>query len=284
MQSLHSSPPVRLPDGLTPSDLLDALRKVATASRPVPLQMRVATVQHSCTPLCTFVQHMSIYVCVRSGNFHVCSMAACRCTTLYEDEYVCDITGNYYGLEAIIPPQYDNARPTAPRHPAINSSSNTSAVSSNRKAKRPRVAKGSRLHVCGVSEKHNSEALNVLTQVLRPLLDGEQPVTERCNLSELIAASQRLWSQCVSTNMYKLQPFRYRHRYHVLVVLYASIKGLKVNTTTIVPQQDVIKRCLPPFKTLPRRIQDLDQSTFTKTNKIFLACMRELYTSKPKTT
>lgn len=277
MQSPPSSPLVRFPDGLTPNDLLDALRKVATASRPVPLLMRVPTVQHNCTPVCTFIQHLSIYVCVHSGNYHICSMTACHETTIYDDEHVCEITGNSYAAEAVIPPQYNNAKPTAPRH--SNSKPQTGGAPS---AKRQRVSKSSKLHMSGVSEKQSAEALNVLTQVLKPLYDGDSLLTERCNIADLLASCQRLWSQCVSTSMYKLQPFRYRHRYHVLVVLYSSIKGLKVESTTIVPYVDAIKRCLPPFKTLPRRIKDLDQSTFTKTNKIFLACMRELYVSKPK--
>jgi hypothetical protein len=278
MPSPPSSPLVSLPDGLTPNDLLDALRKVVAAQASRNHQLVQTPQMHNCSAACTFIEHMSIYVCVHSGNYHVCSMASCKNTTLYEEEYVCDITGNCYPLDAIIPSLYDNARAVKPAPVRTDAQANGST--NQKPTKRPRIAKASRLGAPGVADKHRSEAINVLDQVLRPLQDGDKPVTECCDMTDLLSSCKRLWSQCVKTNIYKLQPLRYRHRYHVLVVLYASIKGLKVNSTTIVQQQDVIKRCLPPFKTLPRRIKDLDQSTFTKTNKIFLACMRELYTSK----
>lgn len=148
------------------------------------------------------------------------------------------------------------------------------------------AAKRARLHLMGVNEKHHMEAFNLIRQVLEPIRDTTDGVSiyNKVPVQSLLDTAERTWRECVQTNEYKQQPFRYRHKYHVLVVLYAAIKGLAITNshTTLVEPNEIIKKHLPPFKTLPKRIKDLNISTFTKTNKIFLACMREKYNESEK--
>jgi hypothetical protein len=231
----------------------------------VPLSTVLRLVRHYCSPSCTFINHGSSYLCQASGNLHICSVHKCKHLQSDDETQWCDITANTFPLECVVPLQYDCITHTAPK-PAPDV------------LRRP--AKRARLHMDGMAEKHQTESLNTIRQVLGPLQDDEGvPLTESIDLMRIVCLAEDLWRKCIQTKEYSAQPFRYRHRYHVLVVLYASIKGLrmKAKATTLIPQNELVRRYMPPFKTLPKRITDLDISTFTKTNKIFLACMRELY-------
>jgi hypothetical protein len=262
------------PESTSAAYFLHALQCVYQRHARVPVQTpQPPRVFHACTPACNFIQVGDLYVCTATNNYHTCSLQTCNAFSFFDDEKVCDITGNCYPPDEVVPTQYDCARRTAPKRSAAT------PVSGKRTPKRARLGAN------GTCEKHKMEALHTIEQVLRPLRTStDEEVLPLVCVADIITRSESLWRQCIQTKVYKTQPFRYRHRYHVLVVLYACIKGLHIGTpkkTTLVESIDVIRQTLPPFKSLPRRIPDLDQSTFTKTNKIFLACMRELYMKSP---
>jgi hypothetical protein len=166
----------------------------------------------------------------------------------------------------VIPTQYECAGRSAPKH-TQNAIIHT--------AKRARLG-----GEYGVTEKHHSEATTLINQITTQVeIEDQSTLASHLDIESIVALSQDLWRQCMQTKEYNDNPFRYRHRYHVLVVLYSFIKGIKIDygEKTLIPHNDMIKKWLPPVRQLPRRLKDVDVSTYTKTNKIFLSCMRELY-------
>jgi hypothetical protein len=245
------------------ADLQKLLVQMIESSPLVPVSTQLPLIRHDCTPVCNFFQRDTVYICLHSNNVHVCSSQLCNRLQPGDEDQVCEITANSYPLDYVVPQQYECAQPerVKPQQETFQ-----------RKAKR------ARLNVQSVTGKHEAEAYTMLSHVMEPLTNKEgKSLMSVVNARDIIRVSEYLWGQCMQTSVYKAHPFRYRHKYHVLVVLYACIKGLFFNKVQLVPQIDAIRQWLPPFKTLPKRVRDLDISTFTKTNKIFLACMRELH-------
>jgi len=207
-------------------------------------------------------------MCLYSNNIHHCSLATCKHINVHDEEQVCEITGICYPLDFIIPTQYECAKRSAPKQ------SQNAVI---KPAKRARLG-----GEFGVSEKHQAEAYDVIKDILSKVkLSGEtSSLIGLVDIKQLVDISQSLWRECIQTREYNLKPFRYRHRYHVIVVLYAGISGLKTpdGDKVLVPQNDVLKQWLPMRKTLPSLTRNkLQTGMITKTNKLFLAFMRELY-------
>lgn len=111
----------------------------------------------------------------------------------------------------------------------------------------------------------------------------------------LVQTSQQLWRQCIHTKVYEKNPYKYRHNYHVLVVLYHSLVGFRtlavaaVGTNAVAHGSGVclieanahLKKWLPPLRMLFKKnikgCTSFKTGSYTKTSKIFLACMREIY-------
>lgn len=257
------------PDGLTGDDVFACLRRLLLASQIVPLDTRLPLIRHECSSACDFFVSGIMHVCIASNNVHFCSLTACNRLVSDAETQVCEITACCYGLDmAAVPAYYDCAKREKPNDVRGDADS--------------RIQRRTREHTEDGSNR--TETFNLLRKVLEPLRaqPEDKSLASLVDLPMLMEVCERLWFLCTETRHYRSQPCRYRHRYHVLVVLYASIKGITVETRrgkteVLVPHNEHIKRHLPPFKTLPRRIKGLDVNTFTKTNKIFLACMRELH-------
>jgi hypothetical protein len=186
---------------------------------------------------------------------------------------VCSITNNSYRLAYVIPAQYDCAKRTTP------------VGHGQAKDQTKNKAKAARL---SSSAKNEADTFNVLKSVLAKVtVHGKHACThgssktlfDICPVSELIELIRKLWFKCIGTSVYQAQPFRYRHKYHALVVLYLCIKGLKTEDKIgfDIPCCQSIRQHLPPFKKMNQLVsKEFDVSTFTQTNKIFLMCMREI--------
>lgn len=240
--------------------------------------------RHECTPSCSFFTQGDIFVCIASNNVHFCSARLCRCLQVDSDEevQVCSITACCYPLDFVM---------SIDMELSSGSATSTSAAAPSRQLPvhapsprtRPDMSISKRMRDQSnptIAVKQRLEVRHQLKQVLEPVItDSGVSLFHLIDKQRLIDTTCNLWRKCISTKQYQQQPYRYRHRYHILVVLYGCIKGLAIHKQKVelIPQCEAIHRYLPPFKTLPKRIKDLDISTYTKTTKIFLACMRELY-------
>lgn len=275
--SCSSSPPrkeiMRLPNGVTAADVAECLKQLVLSSRRVPLLYppRIPE-QHECNPTCDFFVHGIMFVCRRSNNIHFCSLSACNRLTTdgEEDSQVCEVTACCYPLNYVMSAEMEMNSGMHSQIPKAHAPDKT-VCKRNRDQANPTVA-----------EKQRVDTHNTIKAILGPIRTKTGvPLLEAVNTTLLAETANQLWRACVGTAQYKEQPYRYRHRYHVLVVLYNAIKGLKTDNGSqiLIQQNELIRRYLPPFRSLSKltKIKDLDVSTFTKTNKIFLACMRELH-------
>jgi hypothetical protein len=249
------------------TDLVASQKQLILRSKSVPIVPSPPSkiIRHYCSPACLYHEQGCIYICLHSNNVHFCSLRACDHLVVDAETQVCSITAQSYPLDCVIPVQYECAQRTMPR-----AGPSTAAQ---------RSAKRVKLNVSGSTEKHEAEAMNLLKSVLSPIVvrDTGQTLFASVSIEGLIQTCETLWKACVQTEEYSRQPFRYRHKYHVLVVLYVSIKGLSVRGVQVIPANALIRRWLPPSPHIIKSLKELDQSTFTNTNKMFLACMTELY-------
>lgn len=288
---------------------------IVSINTPTPRQIR-----HECTPVCVFHEHGCVKVCTHSNNVHFCSAALCQHLFDCEDSQVCAITNSCYPLAFVIPAQYDCAKRvhshTQGGAEADQPKSKRGRVSANAKneAEAHNVLKhmlgsirvmvepagpGGRKRGPGAEPPPPPSALSTLTSsqsdTTTSSISSQFPSStasaagstlstatlfDVSPIEDLLDLGRRLWYKCTATTTYRKQPFRYRHKYHVLVVLYACIKGLKTGDRVgiDIPCYAYIRRYLPPFKRMHAvaKAHSYDVSTFTQTNKIFLLCMREI--------
>lgn len=272
---------MRLPNGVTVADVTECLRQLVLKSRRVPLLYPARQPEkHECNPTCDFFVHGITWVCRRSNNIHFCSLAACdRLTTdSEEDSQVCEVTACCYTLNFVMSAEMELNSGMHSQIPKAHAP-DKSVCKRNRDQSDPTVA-----------AKQRVETENIMKEVLGPIrINAGASLYQAVNTTLIAETVNRLWRACVGTNEFKAQPYRYRHRYHVLVVLYNSIKGLKNGSQELITPNTLIRKYLPEFRVLADQYKAkaktktqsksklYDISTLTKTNKIFLACMRELY-------
>jgi hypothetical protein len=130
-----------------------------------------------------------------------------------------------------------------------------------------------------IAYQHGAESTSILHGILDNVTitgaGGRYALSSKVNIPELAAICQSLWIQCSSTKFYTLNAQKYSFEYHVYVVLYKCITGYRVdyNCITLIPALPVIQKYLPPIK----KLKNIKVSKYTKTNKIFIRCMDELY-------
>jgi hypothetical protein len=262
---------MRLPNGITAEEVEEGLRKLILTSRRVPLLQppHVYSPQHECNPGCDFFIHGIMFVCRLSNNIHFCSLSTCNRLQVdsSEETQVCEITACCYPLDYVMSIEMEASCGMHSQLPKPSEPDKT-ICKRNRDQTDPTF-------IC----KQRLDTFNTIRSILSTIkTSAGTPLLDALNTAEITETADRLWHMCVQTTEYKKQPYRYRHRYHVLVVLYGAIKGLHSGTSDVlIKQNDLLRQYLPPFKLIPKRVKDLDISTFTKTNKIFLACMRELF-------
>lgn len=275
---------VPLPNGVTAADVEECLRQLVLKSRRTPLLQpeRPQQRDHECNPACDFFVHGDMWVCRLTNRMHVCSLSKCNRLTTDgdEDSQVCEVTACCYSLNFVMSSEMEMNSGMHSQMPKTRAP-DTAVCKRNRDQSDPTVA-----------AKQKAETENIMKEVMGSIrINAGCSLYQAVNTTLLAETVHRLWRACVNTNEFKAQPYRYRHRYHVFVVLYNSIKGLKHGDQELITPNTLIRRYLPEFRVLAEQFKTktkktektqsksklYDVSTLTKTNKIFLACMRELY-------
>jgi hypothetical protein len=280
-RSFTFSPPshsmtLPLPHGVTSNELFQAFLTVLQQAPRIPLYDPMAIMRpvvHDCTPACHFIVNGCIYVCRVSNNIHCCTSSICRhlSTDTDEEMQVCTITANCYPLELVLTEEMESNERLSAEIKIKHIRADVSVKCSKRVRQQ---------YESSIMEKNRLHTQHVLQQVLRPITisDTGQSLYSQTSLIRRISQTvDELWLLITRTKRYQNgSAYSYRHNYHVLTVLYQAITGLEVNGQQLVQQEPLIKQHLPPFKNI-EKTASVNVSTFTKTKKIFRACLNELY-------
>lgn len=273
-----------LPSGVTREELQHAFQHLLNHSphTHVHSPLRRPTPNHECSPLCHFVVDGSVHICKASNNLHCCSSAICNELIADHDEetQVCRITNNCYPLDFVLSAEMESNRPQVDRS-QLKEKFHIVAGLEPKSNKRTRQQ-----YEADVMEKNRLDTIHVLQQVMSVFktATGMTLYEYKHVVDEVRKNADDLWLAITRTKQYqKCKTYSYRHKYHVLTVLYHAITGFSTSQgKCLVTQHDIIKRYLTPFKDLSKEtsLKDLDVSTFTKTRTMFRKCLQEIHECK----
>lgn len=268
--------------------------------------------KHECTGACKMVNSDRLYVCIATGNVHICTDASCDQIVFTSESKVCALTGNLYELEDRTIYNYDCAdrntdEPAAvgddvravqietdsrtqlglvvdvmntdnviirkrKRHVASSSSPSNSAPIVVDWQTAPSVTKKVKATVEEVADAKRHEVY-ALTIAFLSYLDVDRSIID---VHEIAQASLCTWSYIQHTDVFKSFANKYQPRVHVAVMLRCiQMNGLVYDDLTFAPHVDALSAYIKCPKVFAPEPFNIPSSKFTLCSTVLRKCLAE---------
>lgn len=261
--------------------------------------------RHSCRDGCHMLNVNRLYVCVKTGNIHICTDGSCDLLINTQESKVCTLTGNSYDHEERVIFAYDNADV----RPDVDIDVDDGITDAQREQDlivQLRLAQRCLVQSDVVVIKRRRHQTS---QPSVPMQLPEQPATKKMkptaieiadetrhevyalaitflmhlkvdvniiDVLEIAIASQHTWSYIQDTQLYKANEHKYQPRCHVAVMLRCiQMDGLAYGSRVFAPRIEALSlyfKCPRIFAT-PQF--DVPSSKFTACSTILRKCLAE---------